>query len=283
MKRTILVTGGTGFIGGSFINYSKDYHKCVNLGRNKNNQCKNIYWNLKDSLEDIREDIDTVVHCASLVGNNELNKSSYIDINVKSTLHLLEFCERNQVRKFIYISTGGVYGYKSESSYESDKANPIDMYSMSKYFSEKICELYSNKFSIVILRLFFPYGNGQKGRLFDNLIKNISSNKDIILNKGGYPVINPIHISDVNTIINQIIEINCSGIFNLCGEELISVEDLSRKIAKHLNVKELKCIYTENNISNLIGSNKNILNMLKYRLQVDLDTGISMYLKNIEH
>lgn len=282
MRKNILITGGTGFIGNNFINLYKDYYKCINIGRSENDSCSNIHWNLKEKINyTIEETIDTVIHSASIVGSSELDNSKYIDINVKSTIELLDYCVRNKVKKFIYVSSGSVYGYNKEKVNEDTVCNPLDMYGMSKFFSEKLCDLYKNKISIIILRLFFPYGNNQKGRLFSNLVESILQRKEINLNKNGLPIINPIHVNDVINIIQKLIETDCTGVFDICGNELISIEDLCRRIAFHANINKLNFSYKDNEVSNLIGDNQKVCSALGYKMNINLDEGIKMYLKSL--
>ncbi|WP_315112783.1 NAD(P)-dependent oxidoreductase [Clostridium intestinale] len=275
MSKTILITGGTGFVGSNLIQYLNSNYEVINLGRNKNHLCKNIYWDLKEQLDKkINFKVDVIIHCASIVGNSDINKSEYIDINVKSTLELLEFCYKKRIKKFIYISTGGVYGYNKDISNEEDCCSPIDIYSLSKYFSEQLCDLYNKNISIIILRLFFPYGNSNNTRLINNLIENIKQEKEITLNKNGLPLINPIHISDVINVLSKLVEVNCEGTFNLCGDEYISIENLCYKIASILKKDNLNLIYKDKAISNLIGSNSKICELLNYKMSTNLNEGI---------
>lgn len=282
MSKKILITGGTGFVGSNLINSLINNYDCINLGRSENNLCKNIQWNFKDRLDDlINYNIDTVIHCASIVGNQNIIKSDYIDVNVKSTLELLEFASRNGVKKFIYISTGGVYGYKKKEFSESDECSPTDIYGLSKYFAEQLCSSYKKEFPIIILRLFFPYGIGQKNRLIANLINYILEDKEIVFNKNGLPIINPIHINDVVNILEKMLETNCNGIFNVCGNENISVEQLSEKIALSCNKNTFKFVYGDNHVSNVIGSNEKICKLLNYTMENNLDKGIKSIVNSI--
>lgn len=277
MSRKILITGGTGFVGSNLIHSLMNNYEFISIGRSKNNLCNNIYWDYNGNLsQKINTRIDLVIHCASIVGNSNLDKSQYIDVNVKSTLELLEFCFKNNVKKFIYLSTGGVYGYNNNEFSEDAECNPLDIYSMSKFFSEKLCSLYNDKISIIILRLFFPYGIGQNGRLISSLISKVLKGEEITLNKNGYPIINPIHIIDVSNIISKLLEIECSGIFNICGDECISVEDLCKKIAFNYNVERINLVYNNNYCTNLIGCNKKVCDFLNYKMNIDLDTGIKL-------
>ena len=283
MSKRILLTGGTGFIGSNLIKSLRNENNITNIGRNKNPLCDNIFWNLEDGLNNLEiDDIDIIVHCASIVGNVNIIKSKYIDINVKSTLELLEFCIKNKIKKFILISTGGVYGFSKKNLVENDICNVKEIYSLSKFFSEQVCELYKDKLSIVILRLFFPYGDGQKGRLISNLYDDICKKKKIMLSKNGQPVINPIHIFDVVNIIKNFIEYDLEGTFNICGNEFFSIEQLCRKIALIENIDDPQFIYGDNDIDNMMGSNKKVCMALNYKMQVNLDEGLKSFLISLK-
>jgi len=283
MSKKILITGGTGFVGKNLINSINTENHIINIGRNKNSMCDNIFWNLQDNLDDLLIDnVDVIIHCASIVGNANISKSQYMDINVKSTLELLEFGLKNKIKKFILISTGGVYGFSNNISDENDICNAKEIYSLSKYFSEKVCELYKGKLSIVILRLFFPYGDGQKGRLISNLFNDILKRNEIMLNKNGQPIINPIHIFDVVNIVKNIIENDLDGTFNICGNEFISIEQICRKIAFIVNVHDPQFIYGDNDIDNLMGNSKKICRSLNYNMQVNLNEGLELFLMSLK-
>ncbi|HEY5562651.1 MAG TPA: NAD(P)-dependent oxidoreductase [Clostridiaceae bacterium] len=284
MSRKLLITGGTGFIGINLVNYLNNENYIINIGRNKNPLCHNIFWNLHDNLESLSlKDVDTIIHCASIVGDDNTNKSQYIDVNVKSTLELLEFSLRNKIKKFILISTGGVYGFSKKVFEEGDICNATGIYSLSKYFSEKVCELYKDKLSVVILRLFFPYGNGQKGRLISNLFNNIIEENKSILSKNGQPIINPVHIIDVVSIIKGVIENNLEGTFNICGNEYLSIAQICKKISFVENIEDVEFIFGDKDIDNLMGNNNKICRSLNYTMKVDIDLGLQLfsnYLKN---
>lgn len=279
MSKNILISGGTGFVGSSIIDILKDKYKFINIGRHANISCDNLYWDLKlPILETIEDDIDIIIHSASIVGNTDQSKE-YIDINVKSTLELLEYGKRKGIKKFIYISTGGVYGYGDKKFIETDECNPNDLYNLTKYFSEKLCQLYKDNFSIVILRLFFPYGNTQRRRLISNLVENIINQKEIVLNESGLPIINPIHITDVISIIKMIIDRDCEGIYNISGDENISIKDLCNLISNITNTKNVRYNYNGNNVKNLMGDNSKISELCNYRCGVDLEKGIKAYFR----
>lgn len=283
-KRTILITGGTGFLGQNLIKVLNSDYNIYNLGRRSTNLCRNIYWDMKSEIDiaSFPNKVDIVIHGGGIVGISDLiSTNEYIDINVRSTATLLEICCKKNISHFIYFSTGGVYGYKEGMSYEEDKCNPQDIYSLSKYFSELLCEHYNLKFEVTILRLFFPYGVGQTGRLICNLVNSIMNGDVIKLNIKGLPHINPIYVSDVCEIVKSIINSRVEGTFNISGNEIISIEELCKVIASRLNNRELNFIYTDKKVKDLLGSNRKICDELEYEFRISLKESISEIVDNI--
>lgn len=275
MKKIVL-TGGTGFIGGNLINTFSTSDEVYNIGRSIDLNSNSLEWDFKSDINEIKlpRSIDTVIHCASIVNSSDYDNKEYIDINVLATLQLLEYCSKNDVKHFIFVSTGGVYGYGDEAFKEDDYCNPKGIYSITKYFAEKLCMEYSDKIDITILRVFFPYGKGQRGRLISNLVEKIKSGDEIIINKDGKPYINPIHIYDLCLIVKEIVEKRTVGTFNICGNEIVSIEQLCYIIANNNMISKLNLNFTNNYSSSLIGNNNKITNHLKYKYKISLSEGI---------
>ncbi len=276
MKK-IVVTGGTGFVGRNLISMLSTSDEVYNLGRNPNLNSNNVLWDFKSDIDKIEfpSPTDTVIHCASIVNNSNYTSREYMDINVLATLQLLEYCSKNGVKHFIFISTGGVYGFGEEAFKEECCCNPAGIYNTSKYFAERLCMEYSSKLDISILRLFFPYGKGQKGRLISNLAEKIKSGDEIIINKDGRPCINPIHIDDLCFIVREIVKERILGTFNICGNETVSIEELCNMIANNNRICKLNLQFTENFSGNLIGNNEKITDYLKYKYRMSLSKGLS--------
>lgn len=272
-----LITGGTGFIGSNMIAIlSKNNFDCINLGRSFSHQCLNIRWNLKDNLNNILQgkDYDIILHSASIIGGEcEKNKMECIDVNIKSTIQLLEYASKLPVKQFVYISTGGVYGCNKKMLAENNNCMPDGFYSKSKYFAEQLCQEYEKAVPITIARLFFPYGKFQQNRLLNNLKNKIQNNQLVPLNSNGTPRINPVHIKDVCNILLELIQKKVIGTFNICGEEIVSIDDIVKTMEKKLNIIA-KLSYKKNNTLDLIGSNEKVKSILRYKYKIMIDQGI---------
>ena len=250
--------------------------RVYNLGRNRNEKCENIYWNLKDIIEDkkLPSNIDTIIHCASIVGEGIYSKREYLEINSLSTLELLEYCVRAGVTQFVYISTGGVYGFGKTPFCEENQPKPQGIYSISKYFSEELCNEYAGKLKITILRVFFPYGKGQKGRLVSSLINKIKNNEKVILNNEGMPYINPIYVMDLCNVIKGVVDKRLRGIFNVCGNEILSIKELCEIISQTVQIENVQFCFNGKNAENMLGNNEKIQSDLNYSIKTTISEGI---------
>jgi dTDP-glucose 4,6-dehydratase len=103
-----------------------------------------------------RFQVDVVVHAAMVahVPEWELERPrAYVDANIVGTANVLEWARRlPALSRFLYVSTGGVYGEQTSQSSESPQSedgplDPPELYAISKYASELIVRRYGELFS----------------------------------------------------------------------------------------------------------------------------------------
>jgi UDP-glucose 4-epimerase len=276
----ILITGATGFVGRYLVEALKDKYHIFELNRTKRKTShEQIIADIRNKLPDLPPDINIIIHCASIVGYSEhYEKKSYCDVNVRSTLQLLEYGRRIKLKKFVYLSTGGIYGFSDNLLGEQSDVNPADFYSLTKYMSELFVNYYRNDFDTQILRIFFPYGPGQKGRFVLNLIQRILDNKPIILNNPlGKPRLNPIYISDLVEYITRMIQTDFTGIVNIAGEDIISVKELVEIIGK-CSEKEPIFQLEDKPLLDMVGDVSKISELTNYKPCIGFEEGISKIL-----
>lgn len=150
MKKTILVTGSTGYLGHFVVRElvrNTDFEVIAIGGRpedkvNSLPKNKRMKFFLLDALftEDFGK-IDTVVNCAFARSNNAGLLAAALDFTEKS---IKRFEELN-VNSILNISTQGVYKRLNAGklSDECSQIEPIDLYSMAKYASEKMFQISS--------------------------------------------------------------------------------------------------------------------------------------------
>jgi nucleoside-diphosphate-sugar epimerase len=146
-KRTILVTGGNGFVGGplSFKLASQGYD-VISISRATYNsdQYRSLVADISDpvslaaALDPIQ--IDAVVHLASLLNTaSRSDPGAAVRVNVNGSLFLLEYCITRGIPRFIYGSSYNAIGTCDASAHpvkETDPASPSEFYGETKRFVE---------------------------------------------------------------------------------------------------------------------------------------------------
>lgn len=178
-----LVTGGTGFVGSNIVRaLSQRGHDviCLDLtapdalvrdhvepGTGQVTFLQGDILNEEDVERAAAYDIDKIVHAAVFTGilsDIERDRSqSIVDINVMGTVNLLELARRRNVTRFVYVSSGSVYGDDIESDvvlHEDRPPNPRSLYAVGKYTSELLTRRYGelHGFPAASVRLGGPYG-----------------------------------------------------------------------------------------------------------------------------
>ena len=242
----ILVLGGCGYIGSFLVSelLKNQKNKITvvdtqwfgkNLKKNKN---------LKFIKSDIREinkisfkKIDTIIHLANIANDPavDLNPTLSWDINVLATKLIVERAIKFKVKKFIYASSGSVYGVKKERKVsELLSLNPISVYNKTKMIAERILISYKDKIKIYCIRPATVCGISPRMR-FDVSV-NMLTLQAIKFKKikvyGGNQIRPNIHIKDlVNLLIFIILKNIKPGIYN-AGFENFSILKIARIISK---------------------------------------------------
>jgi nucleoside-diphosphate-sugar epimerase len=199
-KVATLVTGGTGFIGSNIVKtLAEKGHTIVSFDLVPPDELVQRYlkpW--EDKIEYVQgnilkqEDLEKVVgfgitkivHAAVFTGILPRIESSeasrIVDVNVMGTTNLLELARKVSPERFLYVSSGAVYGIgrpSNEILYEESPLRPNNLYSITKYTSELLTKRYGKlfEFGSVSVRLSGPYGPMEKvtrHRENQSLIKN---------------------------------------------------------------------------------------------------------------
>jgi len=147
------------------------------------------------SLAKSVEDIRTVFHCASLAVST--SREAYFAVNVKGTENLLEACGKAGVKKFIFLSSTGVYGHgRHVNAKEIQPYAPDTGYSASNVEAEKLVFSYHKKgiFSGTVMRPRLVYGPGDQF-VVPSIVRAIQ--KFPFLISGGQAVNDLVHMDDL--------------------------------------------------------------------------------------
>jgi len=256
----ILITGINGLIGSQL---SKELKKSSDIMIYGVSQAKNgnqieIDFSLEWSEKDLPKEIDVIIHLAQSEKFRDFPHSSneVFQVNTVSTLKLLEYARNAGASKFIYASSGGVYGNSDKGFSEESPLQPnkdLGFYLTTKFCSELIVENYSRFFDVNILRFFFVFGEEQrKNMLIPRLIDSVRNNKVVTLQGLDGIKINPIYVEDAAKAISKIISKPGSYNVNIGGTEILSIKQIVEMIGVKLKVQPI-FDYQTAETKNLIG------------------------------
>lgn len=187
VEREVLITGAGGFIGShlvetlhrlgadvtAFVHYNSrnDWGMIESIPNETKNNLKIIMGDITDTFAVKRalEDREIVFHLAALIGIPYSYEApeSYININIKGTLNVLQACLDSGIEKIVHTSTSEVYG--SAQYTPIDEKHPLQgqsPYSASKIGADKIAESYYYSFDLPVatIRPFNTFGPRQSAR-----------------------------------------------------------------------------------------------------------------------
>jgi UDP-glucose 4-epimerase len=279
----LLISGGTGFVGRCLIErlYREYELVCLIADPAKAKFHPNVEWVIQDLDSPFKEsnlpnDVNVIIHLAQSRHYRNFPDRAWdiFNVNIQSTMALLEYGRKIGIDKFIYASSGGIYGYSYEKFIETDTTNPINFYLTTKYCSELLIGNYNSYFNTVVFRFFFVYGQGQQGMLIPRLANNIRMGDPIILYGKQGVKINPIHIDEAIQVFRPAFEQSITGIFNVAGDEIISIKELSELIGEAVG-RDPKFIYETDPVSgDIIGDNSRMKSMLGIVPRISVKAGI---------
>tara|TARA_B100000575_G_C23073716_1_gene618471 strand:- start:50 stop:919 length:870 start_codon:yes stop_codon:yes gene_type:complete len=246
----ILLTGVNGLLGSSLASLLvKKNHNVYGIARDDNyEKIKKVKYIKLDfsrrwGFKDLPSKLDVIIHLAqSNQFRNFPDKASDVfKVNIESTARLLDFCYKSQVKKFIYTSSGGVYGNSKRPFSEKESIitpGELGYYLGSKASSETLIESYSSHFTTIILRPFFIYGPRQnRSMLVPRMIDNIANGNPIFLQGRNGIRINPIYVDDAALSVYKSMQIKKSEIYNIGGPEILSIKEIAEGISSYLKTE----------------------------------------------
>jgi UDP-glucose 4-epimerase len=180
--------------------------------------------------------IDGVVHLAQANVPFPNGAVDLWEVNAGSTARLLEWARLAGAQTFVLASTGSVYGNGDRPWREGDPTVGAGAYAATKIAAERILSAYSPYMATVALRLFAPYGPGQRGRMVPGIVGRVRSGTPVSLREGGRPRINPIYIDDLTGVIADATRLSGNHVVNVGGDEVLSIADIASLAGSSLGI-----------------------------------------------
>jgi nucleoside-diphosphate-sugar epimerase len=246
----ILVTGGCGYKGHVLIpKLLKNGHEVIAFDIQWFGNFLKPHKNLKTVKGDVRNisevplsGVECIIHLASIANDpcGDLNPKLTWEVSALATMQLADKAKRLGVKRFIYASSGSVYGVKDEENVTEDlELDPISEYNKTKMVAERVLLSYQDDMVVQIIRPATVCGYSPRMRLdvSVNLLTMHALSKGKITVFGGNQIRPNIHIDDITDLyIHFINHPEYTGIFN-AGFENISILRIAQMVTESLPVE----------------------------------------------
>lgn len=261
---SILVTGGTGLIGSILV-------KCL-LGLNANirttlpvrnlEKAKVIYGSnskllniiecdLESYLRSMNEQFDYIIHLASPTAGKYMveHPVETYSLALDSTKLILEYCQRNPIKSFVYVSSLEYYGQNTDDKVIKedflgyvDATSPRSSYPLGKRAAEYLCTAYAKEYDVPvkIARLTQTFGAGvsaDDNRVFAQFARSIVEGKNIVMHTKGESAKPYCYTTDCVSAILYILLKGADGeAYNVANQDIyISIKDMALFLKKNFN------------------------------------------------
>ena len=258
----ILVTGATGLIGGCLVetlmmNPQRDYQLFAS-GRNEERaklRFKEFAGNpgfhfvKYDVMQPLNSDVnyDYIIHAASNANPNfyAIQPVEVIKANIDGVANLMEYGLHHGMKRFLYISSGEVYGegdgrvFTEDYSGYVDCTKPRSCYPSSKRAAETLCVAYAEEYGadVVIARpchVYGPHFTKQDNRVYAQFIKNVLRGENIVMKSTGEQFRSWCYVVDcVSALLHIILKGECGEAYNIADDKSnISIKELAEIVAE---------------------------------------------------
>ena len=308
-NKTIVVTGGAGFIGSHFVEELLDMGvgelrviDNLSTGNIKNIEpfLDQIQFYQKDITDldtcmEICKDVDIICHQAALGSiPRSIDKPLHTHAaNVNGFLNILEAARQNGVKRVVFASSSSVYGDDTHFPKREDcVGNVISPYALTKKIDELYADMFTKTYGLEYIgfRYFNIFGprqdpNGPYAAVIPKFVNKLREGEQVTINGDGSHtrdftyVKNAVHANilamttDNQTALNQIYNVGCGKRY--------SILEMYDKICEIMDI-EKKPIFREKrqgDVPHSLADISKIQNNLGYSVQYTCSEGLSLFLK----
>lgn len=297
----VLVTGGAGFIGSHMTDLliENNYDVCIidslihGKRSNINPKAKFYKMDIRDEkvLEVFeKEKPDYLIHDAAQISvpnsiKDPLNDAS---INILGTINVLEAARKTGVKKIIYPASAAIFG---EPKYlPIDEKHPLNMmsgYGVTKHTVEHYLNVYKQLYNIdyICLRYSNVYGPRQdssgEGGVVAIFSEKLINDESPYIFGDGEQIRDFVFVKDVALANMMALKSNKCGIYNVCTNEKITVNELLKYFNSVLNknINAINAVEREGDIRNSYMSYDKIADELGWKPTIGIMEGLKQTLE----
>jgi dTDP-glucose 4,6-dehydratase len=304
-QKTILVTGGAGFISSNFVRHllTATPHKVVSVdaltyaGNMENladvmthERLNFVHGDIRDPdlVAEIVADVDVIVNAAAeshVEKSIEEGASEFVTTNVEGTQILLDAIRRTPVERFILFSSSEVYGTAERAPMDEDHPlNPRSPYAATKAGADRLAYSYwvTYELPIVIVRPFNNYGPYQHPeKVVPRFITQALRDEPLTVHGDGHASRDWVFVDDVAQAIDAVIAADVGSIagevINLATGRDISVAQVADVVLERLGKPASLKVHTPERpgqVDRHIGSVDKAERLLGWRAATSFEQGL---------
>jgi UDP-glucose 4-epimerase len=243
--RSVLVTGGAGFIGGHLVDALVDDNDVRVLDNGRTGDLASVPDGAEVIEGDVRdpeavdratEGVDVVFHEAAVISVAESVEKPVEsnDVNLSGTLAVLDAARREDAR-FVFASSAAVYGRPEQVPVaEDDSTDPLSPYGLQKLAADQYARMYADLYGleVVPLRYFNVYGPGQTGGDYAGVItaflNRLREGKPPVVHGDGTQTRDFVHVSDIVRANLLAATTDATGeAYNVATGEAVTIRELA--------------------------------------------------------
>ena len=255
MKDLVLITGGTGYLGGRISAFLAGHLPfllrltTLDSSRTLSGPGEIVAMDLMDTdqAEEACRGARYVIHLAAM---NEIDSArdpaGAVRINTEGTVNLLQIARKEGVERFIYFSTAHVYGAPLQGHIdENTMPRPVHPYAITHKAAEDFV-LASTGMEPVVIRLSNAIGSPAHPEVdrwtlvVNDLCRQAVTRGSMELKSSGLQWRDFVAMSDVCHAVLHLLQLPASllgdGIFNVGGERPIKIYDIAQLIARRCEI-----------------------------------------------
>jgi nucleoside-diphosphate-sugar epimerase len=186
--------------------------------------------------------VEAIVHLSSVANDpcGDLDPKLTWEVSCLATMQLADRAARRGIKRFIYASSGSVYGVKDEPQVTEDlELTPISEYNKTKMVAERVLLSYADAMTVQIIRPATVCGYSPRMRLdvSVNMLTMQALTREHITVFGGQQTRPNIHIDDITDVYLFMLQHpEHTGIYN-AGFENISIMEIAERVVEHAPAK----------------------------------------------
>lgn len=263
LELTILITGGTGFVGSrvaseilkrekeKVILFDVKPKKRMLLKQHKKSTeiVTGDIRNIHDILDSCKNfGVDRIVHMAAVVDVDVAEKNPYqaYAVNVGGMCNVCEVSRRMDIEKTVFTSSGAVYGKQKGPLSEDSPYNSADIYSATKIMAETIGLQYVRSYGIDLLidRLYFVYGPDMFFEPINplSMIQDAVKGKPSVFKEGGDQLWDLTYVTDASDgiILTLFAKRTEHKVFNISSGRAHTLFQIAQLVKKHIPEANIK-------------------------------------------